>query len=164
MSVRHGLADLGRMIIGRLTRCVVDPWFNFRATKYLVNNGFYPFWDWFDDRTRLPHIFLTTIPYTYTLPCRNMAPSRACYRRHPLPRPDGHLRRDLPPPPPPNLPRRHPQHLCPPRTRLLRPHRLRDLPVHLRNERLSFCRPLSSHIHGHHTRLYLSKCSRKLRQ
>jgi hypothetical protein len=29
---------------------VVDPWFNFRATKYLVQNGFYSFWDWFDDR------------------------------------------------------------------------------------------------------------------
>ena len=28
----------------------VDPWFNFRATKYLVQNGFYNFWDWFDDR------------------------------------------------------------------------------------------------------------------
>ncbi|KAK5691424.1 oligosaccharyl transferase stt3 subunit [Elasticomyces elasticus] len=28
-----------------------DPWFNFRATKYLVQHGFYPFWDWFDDRT-----------------------------------------------------------------------------------------------------------------
>lgn len=28
----------------------VDPWFNFRATKYLVDNGFYSFWDWFDDR------------------------------------------------------------------------------------------------------------------
>ncbi|KUM62620.1 hypothetical protein ACN42_g4469 [Penicillium freii] len=27
-----------------------DPWFNFRATKYLVENGFYSFWDWFDDR------------------------------------------------------------------------------------------------------------------
>src|SRR3569833_3318150 len=32
----------------------VDPWFNFRATKYLVANGFYSFWDWFDDRTRHP--------------------------------------------------------------------------------------------------------------
>ncbi|KAF1817581.1 oligosaccharyl transferase subunit Stt3 [Eremomyces bilateralis CBS 781.70] len=31
-----------------------DPWFNFRATKYLVENGFYPFWDWFDDRTWHP--------------------------------------------------------------------------------------------------------------
>lgn len=29
---------------------VVDPWFNFRATKYLVKHGFYAFWDWFDDR------------------------------------------------------------------------------------------------------------------
>ncbi|KAL2862119.1 Oligosaccharyl transferase STT3 subunit-domain-containing protein [Aspergillus pseudodeflectus] len=31
-----------------------DPWFNFRATKYLVQNGFYAFWDWFDDRTWHP--------------------------------------------------------------------------------------------------------------
>ena len=32
----------------------VDPWFNFRATKYLVANGVYSFWDWFDDRTWHP--------------------------------------------------------------------------------------------------------------
>ncbi|KAI1304698.1 glycosyltransferase family 66 protein [Xylaria venustula] len=31
-----------------------DPWFNFRATRYLVANGFYQFWDWFDDRTWHP--------------------------------------------------------------------------------------------------------------
>ncbi|KAG7115915.1 Dolichyl-diphosphooligosaccharide--protein glycosyltransferase like [Verticillium longisporum] len=31
-----------------------DPWFNFRATKYLVANGVYSFWDWFDDRTWHP--------------------------------------------------------------------------------------------------------------
>jgi dolichyl-diphosphooligosaccharide--protein glycosyltransferase len=31
-----------------------DPWFNFRATKYLVANGFDKFWDWFDDRTWHP--------------------------------------------------------------------------------------------------------------
>ncbi|KAI4161485.1 MAG: hypothetical protein LQ342_004888 [Letrouitia transgressa] len=31
-----------------------DPWFNFRATRYLVQNGFYNFWDWFDDRTWHP--------------------------------------------------------------------------------------------------------------
>ncbi|KAE8150980.1 Oligosaccharyl transferase STT3 subunit-domain-containing protein [Aspergillus avenaceus] len=31
-----------------------DPWFNFRATKYLVQNGFESFWDWFDDRTWHP--------------------------------------------------------------------------------------------------------------
>lgn len=36
-------------------RSVVDPWFNFRATKYLVQNGFYSFWDWFDDRTYSLH-------------------------------------------------------------------------------------------------------------
>lgn len=27
-----------------------DPWFNFRATRYLVREGFTSFWDWFDDR------------------------------------------------------------------------------------------------------------------
>jgi hypothetical protein len=32
---------------------IVDPWFNFRATKYLVEHGFYKFWDWFDDRMLL---------------------------------------------------------------------------------------------------------------
>lgn len=31
-----------------------DPWFNFRATKYLVQHGFANFWDWFDDRTWHP--------------------------------------------------------------------------------------------------------------
>ncbi|KAI9782096.1 MAG: oligosaccharyl transferase stt3 subunit [Geoglossum umbratile] len=31
-----------------------DPWFNFRATKYLVQHGLYGFWDWFDDRTWHP--------------------------------------------------------------------------------------------------------------
>jgi len=34
----------------KLMSRLVDPWFNFRATKYLVEHGFYPFWDWFDDR------------------------------------------------------------------------------------------------------------------
>ena len=38
----------------RLIGILVDPWFNFRATKYLVANGFYDFWDWFDDRTWHP--------------------------------------------------------------------------------------------------------------
>ncbi|CCD24678.1 dolichyl-diphosphooligosaccharide--protein glycosyltransferase subunit STT3 NDAI_0D03640 [Naumovozyma dairenensis CBS 421] len=31
-----------------------DPWFNFRATKYLINNSFYDFLNWFDDRTWYP--------------------------------------------------------------------------------------------------------------
>ena len=38
-----------------------DPWFNFRATKYLVQNGFYSFWDWFDDREMAP-IYSNAIP------------------------------------------------------------------------------------------------------
>lgn len=33
----------------RADTIIVDPWFNFRATKYLVQHGFYNFWDWFDD-------------------------------------------------------------------------------------------------------------------
>lgn len=31
-----------------------DPWFNFKATKYLVNNSFYDFLNWFDDSTWYP--------------------------------------------------------------------------------------------------------------
>jgi len=31
-----------------------DPWFNFRATKYLSEHGFNKFLDWFDDRTWYP--------------------------------------------------------------------------------------------------------------
>ncbi|KAK9465145.1 Oligosaccharyl transferase STT3 subunit-domain-containing protein [Lipomyces arxii] len=31
-----------------------DPWFNFRATKYLVSHDLYSFLDWFDDRTWYP--------------------------------------------------------------------------------------------------------------
>lgn len=48
----HELQNLALRISDNLTwdLNVVDPWFNFRATKYLVENGFYSFWDWFDDR------------------------------------------------------------------------------------------------------------------
>ncbi|AMD21505.1 HER227Cp [Eremothecium sinecaudum] len=31
-----------------------DPWFNFRATKYLMEHSFYEFLNWFDDRTWYP--------------------------------------------------------------------------------------------------------------
>lgn len=31
-----------------------DPWFNFRASKYLVSHTFYEFLNWFDDRTWYP--------------------------------------------------------------------------------------------------------------
>lgn len=31
-----------------------DPWFNYRATRYLVDNGFYKFLNWFDNRTWYP--------------------------------------------------------------------------------------------------------------
>ncbi|KAL1913246.1 oligosaccharyl transferase stt3 subunit [Sporothrix stenoceras] len=41
-------------VSSRLFSVILDPWFNFRATKYLVANGFYSFWDWFDDRTWHP--------------------------------------------------------------------------------------------------------------
>ena len=70
---------------------IVDPWFNFRATKYLVNNGFYSFWDWFDDRT---YCFLpmTDSDRVYLLEMidRNMASPWPCYGRHVIPRPHGH--------------------------------------------------------------------------
>ncbi|KAI9815400.1 MAG: oligosaccharyl transferase stt3 subunit [Thelocarpon impressellum] len=41
-------------VASRLFSVIIDPWFNFRATKYLVQHGFYSFWDWFDDRTWYP--------------------------------------------------------------------------------------------------------------
>ncbi|KAG0648139.1 Dolichyl-diphosphooligosaccharide-glycosyltransferase subunit stt3 [Hyphodiscus hymeniophilus] len=41
-------------VASRLFSVILDPWFNFRATKYLVQHGFYNFWDWFDDRTWHP--------------------------------------------------------------------------------------------------------------
>lgn len=31
-----------------------DPWFNYRATKYLVEHSYYEFLNWFDDRTWYP--------------------------------------------------------------------------------------------------------------
>ena len=31
-----------------------DPWFNYRATKYLVNNDFYEFWNFFDSESWYP--------------------------------------------------------------------------------------------------------------
>lgn len=31
-----------------------DPWFNYRATKYLVTHNFYKFLNWFDDKTWYP--------------------------------------------------------------------------------------------------------------
>ncbi len=31
-----------------------DPWFNYRATKYLVTHSFYKFLNWFDDKTWYP--------------------------------------------------------------------------------------------------------------
>lgn len=31
-----------------------DPYFNYRTTKYLAENGFYSFHNWFDDRVWYP--------------------------------------------------------------------------------------------------------------
>ncbi|GET04476.1 glycosyltransferase family 66 protein [Rhizophagus clarus] len=31
-----------------------DPWFNYRATRYLVSTSFYEFWNWFDERSWYP--------------------------------------------------------------------------------------------------------------
>ena len=48
----------GTGLCSSLINGTVDPWFNFRASKYLVQHGFYKFWDWFDDSTFiLPQFF-----------------------------------------------------------------------------------------------------------
>jgi len=31
-----------------------DPWFNYRSTRELVDNGFYKFLNWFDDKAWYP--------------------------------------------------------------------------------------------------------------
>ena len=31
-----------------------DPWFNYRSSKYVVENGFYEFWNWFDKKSWYP--------------------------------------------------------------------------------------------------------------
>lgn len=31
-----------------------DPYFNYRVTQFYTENGFYKFWNWFDDRTWYP--------------------------------------------------------------------------------------------------------------
>lgn len=79
---------------------VVDPWFNFRATKYLVKHGFYSFWDWFDDstpraapppRSLAPAqlIQARTMILIWAF-CRDMAPIGPCYWRYSLSRPHGY--------------------------------------------------------------------------
>lgn len=55
VSTPRDHSSLHRNLRKNWTNCsTVDPWFNFRATKYLVQHGFYDFWDWFDDRTWHP--------------------------------------------------------------------------------------------------------------
>uniref|UniRef100_A0A6B2KYV0 dolichyl-diphosphooligosaccharide--protein glycotransferase n=1 Tax=Arcella intermedia TaxID=1963864 RepID=A0A6B2KYV0_9EUKA len=42
-----------------------DPWFNFRATQYMVDHGILEFFDWFDDKAWYPigrHVGSTTYP------------------------------------------------------------------------------------------------------
>ncbi|KAF3482119.1 oligosaccharyl transferase stt3 subunit [Arthroderma uncinatum] len=50
----RGLLRVVILLLIAAAAVAIDPWFNFRATKYLVENGFYKFWDWFDDRTWHP--------------------------------------------------------------------------------------------------------------
>ena len=55
-----------------------DPYFNYRTTQYLVNEGFYEFWNWFDDgswyplgrvigQTLYPGIMTTSAVFYYIL-------------------------------------------------------------------------------------------------
>lgn len=44
----HAINDYGRVIHE------FDPWFNFRATQYLADNGWTAFFTWFDDRSWYP--------------------------------------------------------------------------------------------------------------
>jgi dolichyl-diphosphooligosaccharide--protein glycosyltransferase len=57
------LGLIGTMAIGSRLFSVIrfesvihefDPWFNYRTTRQLVANGFYEFWNWFDERSWYP--------------------------------------------------------------------------------------------------------------
>uniref|UniRef100_A0A915DK88 dolichyl-diphosphooligosaccharide--protein glycotransferase n=1 Tax=Ditylenchus dipsaci TaxID=166011 RepID=A0A915DK88_9BILA len=60
-----------------------DPWFNYRATHYMVENGFYDFLNWFDERawyplgrivggTVYPGLMVTSGAIHYVLSCLNI--------------------------------------------------------------------------------------------
>lgn len=62
LTIAIFLAIFGAAISSRLFSVIrfesiiheFDPWFNFRATKYLVSHSFLEFLNWFDDRTWYP--------------------------------------------------------------------------------------------------------------
>lgn len=62
LTITIFLAIFGAAISSRLFSVIrfesiiheFDPWFNFRATKYLVSHSFLEFLNWFDDRTWYP--------------------------------------------------------------------------------------------------------------
>jgi asparagine N-glycosylation enzyme membrane subunit Stt3 len=68
-----------------------DPWFNFRATKFLVNNDFREFWNFFDSESWYPlgrNVGATVYPgLMVTLPSRSppAASSTSCCTSWPSP-------------------------------------------------------------------------------
>ena len=166
--------EIALLISSRLS--AVDPWFNFRATKYLVQHGFYSFWDWFDDSTYYRQsvdsrenwslgtailsersLRLTTSMY------RNMASAGTGYWRDAVPRLDGNERRNLPSITTCFTPRRYSKHMCAPGPRILRPDCRSFLSHYVRNDHIAFCRTLSSGIHGHCAWIHLEIRSWELR-
>lgn len=154
----RGLPNFPSFSLRDLTSTTVDPWFNFRATKYLVKHGFYSFWDWFDDREWQKYK-LACIEVDFV---RDMASTRSSHRRDIVSWLDGYLRGYLPYPTPPRSTSRHPKHMRPPGSRLLWPHSSGHVPANVRNVVFSFRRPLSCCFHGHYTWLYLAVCGRQL--
>jgi hypothetical protein len=103
-------------------------------------------------------------PSLTSLPSRNMASPRPRHRRYPLPRPHGHIRCHLPRTPLAHIPRRHSQHLRAACAWLLRPDRLRRLPLDHRNEHEPVSWSARGRLHGHCTRLHLTFRRWQLRQ
>lgn len=143
----------------RLT-IIVDPWFNFRATKYLVKHGFYSFWDWFDDSTSSSCCL--TKARSADVGSRNLASPGSSHRGHIIPRPHGYQWRHLPLAPTPLYPGRYKEHMCAISTRVFRTDSLRHVPPDFRNVSLLICWSPRSSFHGHCPWVHLTISCRKL--
>ena len=155
-------------MLGSLQLSTVDPWFNFRATKYLVQHGFYSFWDWFDDRayhqksesyqengsmkwTFFSGRFLRLTASIF----RNMASTGKGHWRDAVPGLDGNERCNLPSTTTAFDAHRYTKHMRTVGPRVLWPDCRGFLSHHVRDDNVPVCRTFGGGLHGHHAWIHL---------